>query len=210
MKLTKYEHACFTLEKDEQMIVVDPGAFTTDIPALENVTAVVITHVHQDHFDPNAIEAIFSRNPNIVLYSPKQVDDTINGAFTHTVVSAGDVIKHGPFTLEFFGGKHAVIHESFGQDENVGVMINDAVYYPGDSFTQPEKPVRYLALPTAAPWMKVSEAIDFVYAVKPAFAFPTHDAISSDAGKMLADQMIGAAVQKSGGTYQRLIEPIEI
>ena len=25
MKLTKYEHACFTVEKDGKLLVVDPG-----------------------------------------------------------------------------------------------------------------------------------------------------------------------------------------
>ena len=51
MKLTKYEHACFSVEHDGMTLVVDPGNFTTDFIAPEGVIAVVITHEHSDHFD---------------------------------------------------------------------------------------------------------------------------------------------------------------
>ena len=27
MKLTKYRHACFTVEKDSKLLIVDPGGF---------------------------------------------------------------------------------------------------------------------------------------------------------------------------------------
>ena len=57
MKLTKYEHACFTLEKDGKMLVVDPGTFTTKLDPPENVVGIVITHEHSDHFDVNALSA---------------------------------------------------------------------------------------------------------------------------------------------------------
>ncbi len=64
--------------------------------------------------------------------------------------------------------------------QNVGVLIdNGEVYYPGDSFAEPGMPVKTLALPIAAPWMKTSEAMDFLTHVKPERAFPTHDAILS-------------------------------
>ena len=210
MKLTKYEHACFTLEKDGKLLVVDPGAFTTDLPMLENVVAVVVTHNHPDHFDPAALEALFASNPDIVVCSPKQVDDEIDAAFTHKAVKAGERIYIEPFSLEFFGEDHAVIHPSLPRTDNVGVMINDTLYYPGDSFIKPERPVEVLALPVGASWLKMSEVIDFAMDVKANVVFPTHDAVLSDIGKNLPDARIPGFVEGYGGTYQRLTNPLEI
>ena len=38
------------------------------------------------------------------------------------------------------------------------------------------KPVEVLAYPAVAPWMKISESLEYLKAVKPAVAFPVHDA----------------------------------
>lgn len=211
MKLTKYEHACFVLEKDGKLVVVNPGGYTKDLPALENVVGVVITHYHPDHFDPSALEALFASNPNMEVYGTRQVDQELTAAvFTHHSVDAGDEVSIGPFNLEFFGGNHAEIHSSRPIDQNVGVLINSTVYYPGDSFALPNVPIKVLALPTAAPWLKIGETIDYLVAVKPGFAFPTHDAVASDIGKNLVDRMLPDFARSYGGTYQRLVEPLEI
>jgi L-ascorbate metabolism protein UlaG (beta-lactamase superfamily) len=211
MRLTKYEHACFTVEKGGKLLVVDPGEYTGDLPPLENVVGIVITHYHADHLDTNALEAIFANNPDMKVFGTGQVEEKLAGkAFSHQAVGAGDTVMVGPFDLEFFGGEHAVIHASRPTDQNVGVMINDVIYYPGDSFSQPERAVKVLALPTAAPWLKIGESIDYVLAVKPVIAFPTHDAVASDIGKNLVDMMMPGFVTSFGGQYIRLQEPLEV
>jgi L-ascorbate metabolism protein UlaG (beta-lactamase superfamily) len=209
MKLTKYEHACFTVEKEGQILVVDPGGFTSDFIAPENVVGVVVTHEHQDHFDHEQIAAIIDKNPNAIIIGHNDIMKQIE-VFTTKSVAAGDTVEVGPFSLEFFGGEHAVIHPSMPVVANLGVMINDLLYYPGDSFTLPEKPVDVLALPIGAPWLKISETMDFLTAVKPRLAFPTHDAVLSNIGKSLPDRMLTGFAESYGGIYQRLEEPIEI
>ena len=209
MILTKYEHACFTLEDDEQILVIDPGNFTGDFIAPENVVGIVITHEHGDHFDHEQIEAIIDKNPDAVIIAHESITSKIE-VFETRSVSAGETITIGPFNLEFFGGHHALIHESMPGIANLGVMINELLYYPGDSFTLPQKPVDTLATPASAPWMKMSEAMDFLAAVKPRFAFPTHDAILSDVGKGLSDRLLGNIASENGIEYKRLETPVEI
>jgi len=202
MKLTKYEHACFTIEKDGKVLVVDPGSYTTDFVAPENVVAIVLTHIHSDHFDKDIVASIIDKNPDAVIIAPKQVTDVIE-VFETRSVDGGDSVTIEPFNLEFFGSQHATIYgEAGGSDQNVGVLINELVYYPGDSFTLPNKPIDTLALPVAAPWSKFSETIDFLKAVKPRFAFPTHDAILSATGKGLPDTMTSRFVPDV--SYQRI------
>lgn len=210
MILTKYEHACFTLEKDGKLLVVDPGAFTTDLPALESVVAIVVTHQHPDHFDVTALGAIIAHSPEAVIYAHESITKQLADTLPNRAVVASEGIEIGPFRLEFYGGKHATIHTDIPIVANLGVMINGLVYYPGDSLTLPERPVDVLALPVSAPWMKQSESIDFLTAIKPRLAFPTHDAILSQTGKGLIDRLTGTFAQKVNVTYQRLSDPLEI
>lgn len=208
MKLTKYQHACFTLEKNGEVLAVDPGVFTNDFTPPEHVTAVVITHEHPDHFNREQLETIVAKSPHVTIVGHDSIMQQINDLQTISV-NAGDTITIGDFELEFFGGKHAVIHESLPPVSNLAVMIDDTLYYPGDSFTEPKKPVAALALPVAAPWMKISEAIDFLAAVQPKLAFPTHDAILSNSGKSAVDGNI-AKTKAADIDYRRLDAPVEL
>ncbi|MFO0718931.1 MAG: MBL fold metallo-hydrolase [Candidatus Paceibacterota bacterium] len=80
-------------------------------------------------------------------------------------------------TIEAFDGKHEEIFLEIGQVQNTGYFIDNTLFYPGDSFHNPEKPVDILALPVAGPWCKISDAIRYALAVKPKKAFPVHDGI---------------------------------
>jgi len=203
MKLTKYEHACFTLETANETLVVDPGTYTSDFVVTDTIAAVVITHEHTDHFYPDLLATIFTKNPNAILVTLQSIIDKLPG-HKSKAVSPGDTVDIGPFTLKFFGDKHALIHSSMTAIDNIGVLINNTVYYPGDSFTLPNTPIDVLALPVAAPWLKMSESMDFLTAIKPLLVFPTHDAILSDLGKTLPDYLLPAIAQKVGAQYRRI------
>lgn len=210
MKLTKYEHACFTIEKEGKLLIVDPGTFTTNLGSPENVTAIVITHEHPDHFDMNALGAIIAHNPSAIIYGHSAITKQICNALPNKSVSAGENIHIDPFDIEFFGGEHASIHSSIPVVANLGIMINQVLFYPGDSLTLPEKDVAVLALPVVAPWLKISEAIDYAEAIKANTVFPTHDAIASAQGKALVDRILSKYIEDYGGRYQRVEDAIEI
>jgi L-ascorbate metabolism protein UlaG (beta-lactamase superfamily) len=200
MRITKLEHAAFVLEKDGAKLVVDPGNFSRRLADPSGVAAVVITHEHADHWDAPHLAALLDANPGVPIYGPQGVKDAASD-FSITAVAPGDSVTAGPFELAFFGGKHAVIHSSIPVVDNVGVSVDGgAVYYPGDSFAVPEGvEVDVLAAPSSAPWLKIGEAIDFILAVKPRRAFPTHEMINSEAGRKMAKDRIGWAAQQNGG-----------
>ncbi len=209
MQLTKYGHACFTVEKDEQILVVDPGGFSQDFIAPEHVVAVVVTHNHGDHFDHNQLAAIIDKNPDAVIIGPEEVTSAIE-VFQIKSVHAGDTLTIGPFSLEFTGGQHAVIHRDIPVAQNVGVLINELLYYPGDSLVLPGKPIDTLALPISAPWLKIGESIDFLLTIKPRLAFPTHDAILSQEGIEICDSLLDRFSNSQGIEYSRITQPFEI
>lgn len=204
MKITKYEHACLVVEEQGKLLVIDPGSFTTSLPNdLTGVSAIVITHVHADHFDPGHIKAILDRNNTAEIFCTEEVAKQLDSKNVQAV-TGGDKGQAGPFRLRFFGGEHAIIYSSYPRAQNVGVLVNDKLYYPGDSFTEPETKVALLALPVSAPWLKLAEVMDYINVVKPTVAFPTHNAILSDTGENMVEQMLSGVAQSYSGSLHPL------
>ena len=201
MKLTKLEHAALILEDDGARLFVDPGSFTTPITDAIGTVAVVITHEHADHWTPEQLKRILDQSPDAVILAPEGVAKAASD-FPVRVVHAGDTVEVEPFTLRFFGGKHAVIHSSIPVVDNVGVIVNDKLVYPGDSFAAPDlSEIDVLAVPSSAPWLKASEFIDYVLGLKPKHSFSTHEMVNSVIGKQMADARIQWATEQGGGRY---------
>jgi L-ascorbate metabolism protein UlaG (beta-lactamase superfamily) len=200
MKLTKYEHACLVLENGGDTLVIDPGAFTRDLVGLSAVTAIVITHEHADHWSPAQLDRIIATNPDVTIFGPAGVTHSAT-SYPITTVAAGDHVSAGSFTLEFFGGIHATIHASIPVTDNVGVLVNGVFYYAGDSFTAPGVPVDTLAVPAGAPWLKISEVMDYVVEVSPRRSFPTHEMVLSPAGKSMSNTRIDEMTTLGGGEF---------
>jgi len=201
MRLTKLEHAALIIEQSGKKLFVDPGSFTTAITEGSGAVAVVITHEHADHWTPEQLTRLLDKAPDIRIFAPRGVADAATG-FPITIVEAGDEVTVAPFTLRFFGEKHAVIHSSIPVVDNVGVLINSSVYYGGDSYTVPEGvDVDVLAAPVGAPWLKIGDSMDYVLAVKPKRSFPTHEMTLSKAGKTMTGERIKWATEQNGGQY---------
>ncbi len=203
MRVTKHEHAALFIEDAGKALIVDPGSFTTPFTDLHGVVAVVLTHEHPDHWTPEHLERILTQTGPIPVFGPAGVVAAASG-FDITEVSPGDTVTVEPFTLRFFGGKHAVIHESIPVIDNVGVLVNDRFYYGGDSYSAPGVPVELLAAPVGAPWLKIGEAMDYVLEVKPRVAFATHDMTLSVAGRTMGRGRLAWATEQNGGTFLEL------
>ncbi|MDE0545604.1 MBL fold metallo-hydrolase [Microbacterium sp. C7(2022)] len=204
MRITKFEHAALTVEAAGRTLVIDPGSFTAPLIDLSDVVAIVLTHEHPDHWTPEHLTRLLHAFPDAPIYGPQGVADAASD-FPVNVVSPGDAITVDPFHLEFFGGRHAVIHESIPVIDNVGVLVNDSLYYPGDSYAVPEgRTVEMLAAPVGAPWLKIGEAMDFVLAVAPRRTFGTHDMTLSTIGRQMGRARLKWAVEQHGGEFIEL------
>jgi L-ascorbate metabolism protein UlaG (beta-lactamase superfamily) len=163
----------------------------------------VVTHEHADHWTPDQLTHLLATNPDATVYGPSGVATAAEGFDVH-VVADGDTVEVGPFTLAFHGSRHAVIHESIPVIDNVGVLVDGSLFYPGDQFTVPPVPVDVLFTPVGAPWLKVSEVIDYVAAVKPRLAFPTHEQTLSAPGLAMHFDRMKASAQSVGGDAVKL------
>ena len=210
MRVTKHEHAFLQLELNGFQLLVDPGSYTPELPKTENVVAITLSHIHDDHSYQPHIQNLLGKHPKAKVFGPAEVARKLSGI---EVISCyhGDRYLVADFVIDFFGYRHQEIHRSIPLVENLGVQINN-LYYPGDSYTIPETQVDVLACPSSAPWLKISDVMDFLSAIKPRLAFPTHNALLSDAGHALQNSRIEEITQKHGGRFNYLLpgDSIEI
>jgi L-ascorbate metabolism protein UlaG (beta-lactamase superfamily) len=199
--LTKHVHACFTLEKDGATLVVDPGAFSEPTRVLRGAAAVLITHDHVDHLDQDAV-----RGAGVPVYAHPDVLAQLPDV-EGVPVRPGDTVDAAGFAVRVFGGRHAHIHEDVPDLANNAYLIDERVYYAGDAFSVPGVPVEVLFVPIGGPWLKIAESIDFVRAVAPTRAHPTHDGLLTEPGRLLCDNWLA---QRGGADYARLEDPVEL
>ena len=199
VKLTKYEHACLVLQNQGKTLVIDPGEFSPGFPLDATYDYVIVTHEHADHLSADKLKAIYLKNPSVHFFvNQKLYDENLRKLSPlHTIIDAGVTASVDGFELSFFGHDHAVIYKT-SPCLNNGVLVNGTFYYPGDSLVLPDAPIKLLAVPAAAPWLKTSEAMDFVKAVKPKQAFLTHDAMLSDVGHLFTSGWVKGACSEVG------------
>jgi L-ascorbate metabolism protein UlaG (beta-lactamase superfamily) len=203
MRLIKYMHACVRLERDGAVLVIDPGTFT-EREALAGANAVLVSHEHFDHLDADALRAVWADNPDLRVFTNAELAAKLDD-LPVTAVGVGEEFAAAGFGVRAYGGRHAEIYGSLPGIANLGYLVEEAVYHPGDSFAMPDAPVRILLVPISAPWLKIAESIELVRAVKPELAVPIHDALLSGPGAALTDNW----VRDHGGAEYRRMAPGE-
>jgi hypothetical protein len=203
MKLTKFEHSCLDIKDGSDRLIIDPGLYSASLSDFKNITVVVITHIHGDHFDPEKIANIITANPQLKIFTTQEVADELKSALV-TVPKNQKPYAVGAFRLEFFGDQHDVVSPNFPRAQNFGVLINDKLYDPGDSTTPCPKPHTTLALPTMAPWLKFSETEEFLPTSSAKTFFSTHNGFINQAGQTMYDHFFSGLAKDTGKTYQFL------
>lgn len=193
VELTKYAHACVALAKAGTTIVIDPGVFTPDArEVVAGADAVLITHEHFDHIDEQLLAAALRERPELRVWAPPGVRQKLGDHDGRvTAVTPGDRLEIAGFEVLAVGGTHARIHQDIPEVENVGFVIDGAVYHPGDAYFVPDVPVGTLLLPTSGPWTKFGEAADFVRAVRPERVVEIHEVLLSEIGESMVARVLG-------------------
>lgn len=180
MQLTHFGHSCLLVELEGTRLLIDPGTFAGGFTQLTGLDAVLVTHHHPDHVDIDALPALLRGNPDAALLADPTTAAQLGDPWT--AVNPGEQVQVGPVQVRVEGGRHAVIHPDLPVVDNVAYLLGTAgqpnqLLHPGDSFHVPDVPVDVLAIPTGAPWLKISEAVDYLRAVAPRVAVPIHQAV---------------------------------
>jgi L-ascorbate metabolism protein UlaG (beta-lactamase superfamily) len=201
MRVTKFIHACVRVADGDRAFVIDPGIWT-EPAAYEGIDEILITHEHVDHVDVEALTARAAANSALLVRAPAPVAEQLAAAGVPVeTVAVGDHLNVAGFGVDVVGGLHAEIYDGLPGCANVGFVVDGRVYHPGDALFVPDADVELLLVPASAPWLKLSEAIDFVRAVGAARTIPVHDALLSDKGAGLWDRWFD---MKGNTAYERL------
>jgi L-ascorbate metabolism protein UlaG (beta-lactamase superfamily) len=194
MRITKFIHSCVRVEVDGVVLIVDPGTWS-EPHALTGCDAVLVTHEHADHIDELRLAGL-----GVPVYAPAGA--AISGV-DFTSVTPGEDFTAAGISVRAVGGRHAKVYGTRPDCANVGYIIDDDLYHPGDALHVPDRPVQTLLVPLQASWLKTAEAIDFVRAVAPGRAFGIHDGQINQQGlasanSWLADETSGYRWLKPG------------
>lgn len=202
MKLTKYTHSCVRIEKDGKVLLIDPGIWAEEA-ALAGADAILITHEHPDHVDRERLPAdvpVWTNAAVAALLAEDGAGDRV------TVVEQGQAFEAAGFAISAYGNDHAIILPELGVPcRNVGYLVEDAVYHPGDSWTRPDRAVHTGLIPLAAPWFTMPDAIDYARTVGAQQVVGIHDAMLSKIGLTYGENWIGG----HGNTMYRGLTPGE-
>jgi len=204
MRLTKLGHACVRLEKDGAVLVIDPGIWSGP-DALDGAGAVLITHEHADHLDAGNVRAAMTGDAGLQLWTNAAVAAQLAdfGPRVHAVAH-GDTFTAAGFDIHVYGRDHAQIHRDIPVIANTGFAVDGEVFHPGDALTVPEDRVPTLLFPINAPWLKVSELIDYARAVGPARGYAIHDGLLNANGLGLMQNVLKMAALPDGAPLTRL------
>lgn len=211
MRITKFGHACVRIEHDGRSVVLDPGMFT-DPGAVDGADAVLITHEHPDHYDPERLRATDAPVITIAAVAGRIREDAPDVAERVTVVRPGEQLEAG-LPVRVVGELHAVIHPEFPRFDNSGYVLTcgDAkIYHPGDSLELPGEEVDVLCVPASAPWLKASEAVDFARAVRAPRNLAIHDRVYTDFAHGVLEQHMNAFLPEAGQEYVRLSDGADL
>jgi L-ascorbate metabolism protein UlaG (beta-lactamase superfamily) len=174
-QITHYGHACVLAElADGTRMLFDPGTYSAGFEDLTGLDALLITHEHPDHHDPQRVSRLAEANP---------------GARLVTVADADRIVTAGGAVVRIEPGDHAVVHPALPNVANNAYQVGDLLFHPGYSFIRPRGRVRILLLPTGGPWMKAGDSADYLRAVSPEIAIPIHQAGLAGAHQQLHYQI---------------------
>ena len=187
MLIKKLGHCCLLIKTGNLTILTDPGAFSIAQNLITGIDIVLITHEHSDHLHTESVKEILKNNPDARIFTNSGVGKKLDEEnIKYSLLEGNNSEEINDVKIEAFDSKHEEIWQEIGQVQNTGYFIDNKLFYPGDSFYNPEKPVDVLALPVAGPWCKIPDAIRYCLKVKPKKAFPVHDG-------MLQEDRIGAS-----------------
>lgn len=186
MNITKYNHSCLVFEQDGYRILFDPGNMTfaegkVKPEDLAGAQAMVITHIHPDHYFVENIRQILAVN-TMPIYTTEEVSKALHKeGIKSTVWQAGQHYL-GPFKLQALDVVHEPLLDS-PIPQMLGFVINDKVLHPVDSMEDAllkYNGIELLIMVTMAPFANELRIAGFVDKLQPKQILPVHDGYVKD------------------------------
>jgi L-ascorbate metabolism protein UlaG (beta-lactamase superfamily) len=177
MKVTKFGQSCLVVEKAGKRLLIDPGHFFGQSHKLEELgelAAVLYTHSHQDHLDPELLPGL--REKKICLYGNEDVVAKIGAGSCAVHDRAGFSVAG--FDIVPIDIPHFQLPEGYGEPPpNTAYVIDEALIHPGDSAVhRAELKAAAVAAPIGGPAGEefAKQSVQFLHKAGAKKAIPIH------------------------------------
>ena len=182
LAITFIGHGTLMLEIGGETIHVDPWTRLADYEKLPKADLVLITHVHRDHLDPDALRIVRTKETIVVMAEccAKEVEGGVvvkNGETTEALEYAIEAVPM--YNIEHKRSDGTPFHEKGVGNGYVVTFGDTRVYIAGDTENIPEmkalEEIDIAFLPMNLPYTMTPEMVaDAARAFRPRILYPYH------------------------------------
>jgi L-ascorbate metabolism protein UlaG (beta-lactamase superfamily) len=218
MKITKYAQSTVAIEHEGKKVLIDPGNYNFEPGRLsredfKDVDALIVTHKHADHFDLDAVKAIYAQSKPAILTTKELAEVMTTAGVPASLLTVGQVIEIAGFRIEGVRADHVVRGEVI---DVFGIVVDadkKRVYHTSDTTYFDDKPsdvdIVFVPINNRGVAMDFDDAARFVRELSPRIAVPVHYDSPKDShinpndwAKLLADSKIEVRVMAFGEQLQ--------
>jgi L-ascorbate metabolism protein UlaG (beta-lactamase superfamily) len=171
MKVTRYFQSCLLIEENGVRILIDPSGQDKDIEKFGKLDAVLYTHEHSDHFDPE-MATIFVEQGVAPVYANASTAKQIEASKTE--VSDGQEFDIKGVKIKAYELPHCLMVDGSQGPQNTGYLISQKLFHPGDGKELNGISVDNLAMPLAGPDISPHDGFTFAKQVNAKQVIPIH------------------------------------
>ncbi len=174
MRVTKYPQSCLRLEKDGKCIIIDVGIFVTEeysLSDLSPIDALLITHQHADHLDPEFAKKL--SDMDIPIFGNQDVVNKLKGIKVEVIHDEEEFNVAG-FDIIARELPHCKMVDGSDGPPNTGYLIDGNFFHPGDGTQISNLQADTLAAPIAGPDVTLLDAVNFARQIGALNVIPIH------------------------------------
>ena len=175
MKITKYPQSCLLIEANDKRLLIDPGSLVSQHiqPAdLLPIDAIMITHEHPDHADPDLLRSLLADKPIPVIANASTKD--LLGDLVTKVVMDSETFDAAGFSIKAYELPHCLMVDGSAGPQNTGYVIDGVFFHPGDGISINNLQVANVAIPFAGPDISPKDIFDFINQTGAQTVIPIH------------------------------------
>ncbi len=174
MHVTKYPQSCLVVEVEGARLLIDPGVFVTatyEPDELGEIDAVLYTHRHADHVDPELAATLVERG--VELFGNADVCDLL-AEVAVTEIADGQTFEAAGVEVAAHDLPHVELVDGSAGPPNTGFLVAGRLFHPGDGLEITGLQASAVAAPISGPSISFRDAYRFVQRLGARTVVPIH------------------------------------